>query len=62
MDRYMMTVIAQFVARKKAIRSNWLNRNLSHPMSPRWGGSFSLGKLGPGETSPVTCGFEEAEG
>jgi hypothetical protein len=30
-------------------------------MSPRWGGSFSLGRLGPGETSPVTWGFEEAK-
>jgi hypothetical protein len=28
-------------------------------MSPRWGGSFSLGRLGPRETSPVTWGFEE---
>jgi hypothetical protein len=30
-------------------------------MSPRWGGSFSLGRLGPGETSPVTWSFEEAK-
>ena len=27
-------------------------------MSPQWGGSFYLGRLGPGETSPVTWGFE----
>jgi hypothetical protein len=27
-------------------------------MSPRWEGSFFLGRLGPGETSPVTGGFE----
>jgi hypothetical protein len=30
-------------------------------MSPRWGGSFSLARLGPGETSPVTWSFEEAK-
>jgi hypothetical protein len=30
-------------------------------MSPRWVGSFSLGRLGPGETSPVTWGFERAK-
>jgi hypothetical protein len=30
-------------------------------MSPRWEGSFSLGRLGPGETSPVTWGFERAK-
>jgi hypothetical protein len=28
-------------------------------MSPQWVGSFSLGRLSPGETSPVTWGFEE---
>jgi hypothetical protein len=28
-------------------------------MSQRWGGSFSLGRLGPGETSPITWSFEE---
>jgi hypothetical protein len=42
-------------------RSNWRNRNLSHPMSPRWGGSFSLGRLGPKEMSSVTWSFEEAK-
>jgi hypothetical protein len=30
-------------------------------MSPQWGGSFYLGRLGPGETSPVTWGFERAK-
>jgi hypothetical protein len=30
-------------------------------MSPRWVGSFSLGRLGPGETSLVTWGFERAK-
>jgi hypothetical protein len=30
-------------------------------MSPRWGGSFSLGRLAPGETSPVTWSFAEAK-
>jgi len=30
-------------------------------MSPQWEGSFSLGRLGPGETSPVTWSFEEAK-
>jgi hypothetical protein len=47
--------------RLKDSRSNWRNRNLPHPMSPQWGGSFYLGRLGPGETSPVTWGFEEAK-
>jgi hypothetical protein len=30
-------------------------------MSPRWGSSFSLGRLGPGKTSPITWIFEEAK-
>jgi hypothetical protein len=30
-------------------------------MSPRWVVSFSLGRLGLGETSPVTWGFERAK-
>jgi hypothetical protein len=37
-------------------------------MSPQWGGSFYLGRLGlswknenPGEMSPVTWGFERAK-
>jgi hypothetical protein len=30
-------------------------------MSPRWEGSFFLGRLGLGETSPVTWGFERAK-
>jgi hypothetical protein len=47
--------------RLKDSRSNWQNMNLPHPMSPQWGGSFYLGRLGPGETSPVTFGFEEAK-
>jgi hypothetical protein len=47
--------------RLKNSRSNWQNRNLPHPMSPQWGGSFYLGRLGPGETSPVTWGFERAK-
>jgi hypothetical protein len=29
--------------RLEVLRSNWCNRNQSHPMSPQWDGCFSLG-------------------
>jgi transposase InsO family protein len=32
----------------RELRSNWRNRNLPHPMSPQWGGSFCLGRLAQG--------------
>jgi hypothetical protein len=34
--------------RLKDMWTNWRNRNLPHPMSPRWGGSFCLGRLAQG--------------
>jgi hypothetical protein len=48
----------------RELKANWRNRNLPHPMSPQWGGSFCLGRLAQGRRPrqpPTTWGFEEAK-